>query len=219
MRMTSNDHEDSGNSNATPSAVLPVAPSESPSSESFTSIPKFRIKEALTVIPHDVLEVAYSVGGDNCRGNDLTPVEPGRNLFDRLPDELISRIFTIGIEYHATRDLDGLEDSTIPFFRRCPYSFIRHVSAICRRFYSITRLSSNAHFYCISAAIAQETFSSVHLDVAPFHHALKVSNGCDIQLRIKLLRNYGMTTPGCGSSTIDSPFMHSSLSCRISSNS
>ncbi len=118
------------------------------------------------------------------------------NSFDKLPNELVARIFTIGTEYDPNRRrkrrFESLSNITS---HRLPYTFISLVGSVCRRFHSLTRFKkSTAHFYCISAFIGQRRrATSTIFDVVQFHWALKASEGCDIVLRLGLSRLLSLT--------------------------
>ncbi len=122
-------------------------------------------------------------------------LQPGGNPFDKLPDELISRIFTIGTEYSLSENEDARHDAgTNLTLKRRPYKSIGLVSSVCRRFHSITRLKSNAHFFYIKATISQGGGGTQRVNVAPFHWALKTSEGCDIVLDIELWGSWDTAT-------------------------
>ncbi len=105
--------------------------------------------------------------------------------FDKLPNELISRIFTIGTEHDIA---EHKEWSDVRDLKPLPHLFISLVGSVCERFHDITCFNkSNAHFYCISAGITQAT-PAARFSVSQFHWALKVSSGCDIFLNLELGR-------------------------------
>ncbi len=118
------------------------------------------------------------------------------DLFDRLPEEVISRIFTIGAEIEDGRNRHAIGSLGMnPLVEPKPYGFIAKIRSVCRRFHQITLMKSNAHFYYIIATTTRpredgENFSSseVHLDLAQFQRALKASKGCDIHIDIMCQR-------------------------------
>jgi hypothetical protein len=126
--------------------------------------------------------------------------------FFSLPDESISRIFTIGTEIDTARYRES------PFFRAFrtspfvirPYDATAAVAMTCRRFHSIVQARSNSHFYYSPFAItigAHEPRNSPLTSEKQFVHtvnALKSAQKCDIHLSIDISAIVYDSTSGLG---------------------
>ncbi len=123
----------------------------------------------------------------------LADMDPRRDrqsgsLFDTIPDELLSRIITIGAEYHAG-DTGKIEDfiamPTLDDFAPVPSRFTAVASLVCWRWYWITRARGNAHLWEITAALDFDRSSlDGGFELTAYNWRLSVSNGCDIHAAI-----------------------------------
>ncbi len=135
-------------------------------------------------------------------GSALTSVGdgPDPNLFDRLPDEIVSRILTIGCElllasgprYESSPY--ALAGGREPYLIPRPYPFIAKAISVCKRFHSIvTQNKSNSHLYHVVASPSSGRYDQnprglpdISFYIAMFHRTLELSRGCDIHLLLNL---------------------------------
>ncbi len=111
------------------------------------------------------------------------------NLFDRLPDETITRIFTLGRE--DLRSILGRTSVLLTSPRRLPYSFTTCVRTLCRRFRSITLDRGNAHLFYVTAHIWFHPSEDLSVLTTNFYRTLDISDGCEIHLFIFLDASFG----------------------------
>jgi hypothetical protein len=109
------------------------------------------------------------------------PLRSSKSPFDKLPVEILSRIFTIGSDDSAIDVFDPSRDGV-----RLPTLFTATLLTICRRWRQVAQLRSNSHLWQITASIS---CSTVHLQdlgdirygtVPVFKENLTKSLGCDI---------------------------------------
>jgi hypothetical protein len=125
-------------------------------------------------------------------------MQASESLFDRLPDETISRIFTIGCDLDVAlwqrNELDTRRRLISPLYERekpSPDPFAANALAVCRRWYLIVHARSNAHmwriFACLGPFYGDLSYTSEKpwisgSTLATFKNRLSSSNGCDIYL-------------------------------------
>jgi hypothetical protein len=121
----------------------------------------------------------------------------GMSPFDKLPDELISRIFTIGCEL----DMESEEGSWVQLLSEkarqalrerntpTPTAFAATSLSVCRRWYTIARARSNRHLWIIFANFNRQGWDTPPpgrddwSSLANFKNRLSSSNGCNIYAR------------------------------------
>ncbi len=113
---------------------------------------------------------------------DMLIEEHSPSLFDRLPDEVISLIFTIGCETRVGR---GVGSVFLHTYRRTLYEFAELVGLTCRRFYVITRAESNSHFYYMAVDLGTMTVDLAKT-ISTLYESLRSSKGCDIHLYVRI---------------------------------
>jgi hypothetical protein len=106
------------------------------------------------------------------------------SLFDKVPDEIISRIITVGCDM-ATRSGEIPRANLYESEKPVPHPFAANSRAVCQRWHAIVHTRSNAHMWCIAAYlqdpnIIYEGEWSNDLTLARFQSRLSSSNGCDI---------------------------------------
>jgi hypothetical protein len=128
--------------------------------------------------------------------NGVQPAEEPSDAFRcpilSLPDETISRIFTIGVEFDISRyDSRLFPVSRKPRFVRRPYDITAHVELTCRRFRTIALSRCNAHLYYMSMAICNMidiydwlTAELCEKQFVQMVNATKVHQGWDIHVLI-----------------------------------
>ncbi len=111
------------------------------------------------------------------------------NLFDTLPDELLTRIFTIGCDVDIANI--ALNHLTMwGYERRRRYPSITPIALVCKRFYAITKMRSNTQFYFIIPKLLsgvrdrRGTRRDFAVDMTQLLVDLRSSKGCDIHLHI-----------------------------------
>ncbi len=105
------------------------------------------------------------------------------NLFDRLPDELLIRIFTIGC--HIDMDAIALNHHLMRGYeRRRRYRSITRNALVCKRFHAITKMRSNTHFYLMIPRLLSGRGSRLDfaVEMTQLLVDLRSSEGCDIHL-------------------------------------
>lgn len=112
------------------------------------------------------------------------------NLFDKLPDEIVSRIFTLGCD----SDINELYFEGSHAIERQPYPFTRSVSLICTRFRYITEVRSNSHLFYVHASLSDNDGKDFSTIIVNFCRALEISDRCDIHLTINLFFYFNRTT-------------------------
>jgi hypothetical protein len=102
----------------------------------------------------------------------------GMSIFDKVPDEIISRIITIGCDVAAWSEVqpNTLQKSKKPI----PYPFAVNSRAVCQRWHAIVHTRSNAHMWCILADLAHPDTHDERSTLARFQSRLSSSSGCDI---------------------------------------
>jgi hypothetical protein len=117
--------------------------------------------------------------------------------FDKLPNELISRIFTIGCELDVHGEggswvqllPDQLLDALLERDAPTPIPFAATSLSVCRRWNAIARARSNRHLWVIFATFSYQGCDnpppgkSDLASLARFKSRLSLSNGCSIYVR------------------------------------
>jgi hypothetical protein len=105
---------------------------------------------------------------------------------DRLPDELLSRIFTVGADDEtAASDVAG-KQGKLKHGRQFPKAFTQTVAPVCHRWHGLTKDRANAHLWMVVASVrignkAPDATESC-MALAKFKHIIEnTENGrCDI---------------------------------------
>jgi hypothetical protein len=101
------------------------------------------------------------------------------SIFDKVPDEIISRIITVGC------DMADLTEERLPYSfyaseKPIPYLFAANSRVVCHRWHAIVHTRSNAHMWAIHAYLAHPDTHNERSTLAKFQSRLSSSNGCDI---------------------------------------
>ncbi len=110
-------------------------------------------------------------------------------FIERLPDELLSQIFTIGCEKNLSIRAASKELDFYPFLAEDPFiedaehgndydgtrrpkRFTTTVMRVCRRWFSIAIAPSNSHLWLVRAALSSVSVDFA-VDFTRFHNALR----------------------------------------------
>ncbi len=113
------------------------------------------------------------------------------NLFDRLPDEVVSRVFTAGCDMHDPWDNRWRLEGELQYQE---YEFNAAMRRTCKRFYQISRESGNRHlwFRNINLDLNLRDWGDMSVEFTQYCHMLisARSRGCDIHVWIVPPRDY-----------------------------
>ncbi len=115
-------------------------------------------------------------------------MEP-ENLFDRLPGELVSRVFTAGCDMHDPRDT-ARRPSPVELQSQ-EYEFNAAMRRTCKRFYHISREPGNRHLWFRNINFDLNLqWGDMSVEFTQYCHELisAQSRGCDIHVSIMTAR-------------------------------
>jgi hypothetical protein len=75
------------------------------------------------------------------------------SIMDRLPDELLSRIFTVGADDGTAVSDVGHQQQKLKHGQHYPKAFTRTVTPVCRRWHHLTKDRVNAHLWMVIASV------------------------------------------------------------------
>ncbi len=126
-----------------------------------------------------------------------TSAEQRRTPINTLPDELLSRIFTIGCEYPSQprqrplgiRSIDwsrsqiyGIPEMDVSYRNvRQPKKFAKTAMFVCKRWCGVVCTRGNAHLWAVLVQLPVQADMAV--DFAMNVHSIQSSRGCDIYAR------------------------------------